>query len=337
MSTSRSGSTSTPPSMQLLSAGEVMKQPSPGWLIDGVLPESGLAMLYGPPGQGKTFVALSMVKAVVCGSPWLDKYRTLKGTVLYVAAEGGGGLRRRLEAQNFPKEGRDALFLLEPVYLSDPTHREALLAALTAEAAGRSRLIVIDTLGMSFVGDENSSRDIGELMRGATEIRNRTGAAILLIHHSVKGSTKAGLKGRIPAERGSSALLGALDTSMVLLPYNDQLRLYCRKQKDGEPFSPIDLRLACGTESCRVSFGFDYPDKQLSNRAMLALRALRDSQDGALRAKDWCHATLMPSSTFYKAAAELTERGYVVKYSNRYSVTDAGLALLSNIPLKLSA
>src|SRR6516165_7592302 len=81
----------------LLSPTDLAALPEPTWLIDGVLPSHGFCVLYGEPGSGKTFVALSIALSVAADHCWCGKH-TLGGMVLYVAAEGLYGLKLRVEA-----------------------------------------------------------------------------------------------------------------------------------------------------------------------------------------------------------------------------------------------
>jgi hypothetical protein len=323
-------------SISIYTAADIMQRPLPGWLIEPILPEGALGMLFGPPGVGKTFLALGFAKAVAAGEDWLN-HPVRPGTVLYVAAEGAGGLRKRLEALDVPKDTPSALFVIEPVYLSTKEHRDELRQQLEARGALASvRLIVIDTLAMSFTGDENSSQDIGGLMRGASELRAKTGATILFVHHSVKAS--AGRK-NTPRERGSSALLGAVDTAMVLTEYNDQLRLICKKQKDAAPFEAIDLRLVATGASCTVKAGDAFPDKHLSPTSLKALKALWNASAlRGLTAKEWREGSGIAESSLFKAISELRARSYVEQTGDkRYFVTAEGNALFAPTPQKLSA
>ena len=59
--------------------------------------QTRVVVLYGLPGAGKTFVALSMALSIAAGHQWCGK-RTKSGSVLYVAAEGLRGLQFRMQA-----------------------------------------------------------------------------------------------------------------------------------------------------------------------------------------------------------------------------------------------
>ncbi len=69
----------------------------PQWLIKDILPKAGLAMVYGESGAGKTFFVFDMVATIARGVDWRGR-KVKKGRVIYVAAEGVGGFRKRLNA-----------------------------------------------------------------------------------------------------------------------------------------------------------------------------------------------------------------------------------------------
>jgi hypothetical protein len=66
-------------------------------LIEGVLDEGGLSVNYGDSGSGKTFVTLDMGFHVGAGLDWNGK-KVKHGLVVYVAAEGGKRIKRRIAA-----------------------------------------------------------------------------------------------------------------------------------------------------------------------------------------------------------------------------------------------
>lgn len=52
-------------------------------------------------------------------------------------------------------------------------------------------MIILDTLARCFGGnDENDARDMGAFIRGCDELKRRTGATVLVVHHSGKDETK---------------------------------------------------------------------------------------------------------------------------------------------------
>ncbi|MBS1847548.1 MAG: AAA family ATPase, partial [Actinobacteria bacterium] len=71
--------------------------PEPTWLVEGLLAADSLAVMYGPSGQRKSFVAIDVACHIATGRPWHGK-TTAPGKVVYVAAEGVAGLGKRFTA-----------------------------------------------------------------------------------------------------------------------------------------------------------------------------------------------------------------------------------------------
>ena len=66
-------------------------------LIEDLLDEGALSVIYGDSGSGKTFVALDMGFHVGAGLDWNGE-KVRHGLVVYVAAEGGRRIKRRIAA-----------------------------------------------------------------------------------------------------------------------------------------------------------------------------------------------------------------------------------------------
>ena len=189
--------------VELLSTTDVENLPDLTWLIDGLLPASSFALFYGEPACGKTFVALSMALSVASGHEWLGR-SVRQCNILYIAAEGVLGLKRRIQAYRHRHGLSDDNIrcIASPIEIMKPKHVEALLAALR-QANFVPGLIVVDTLARVALGaDENNARDMGLVVNGFDELKRSTDATVLVIHHTRKDGG---------SERGSSAIRGAAD------------------------------------------------------------------------------------------------------------------------------
>lgn len=233
----------------------------PGYLVKGLLQRGAHAVAYGPPGAGKTFVALDLAYHVAAGLPWMER-KTHQGLVLYLAYEGLGGLRKRAIAlvQHYGRADVPLYVHSADFNLREKRGREALGAVL-AGLPEKPILVVVDTLARAMCGgDENSAQDMGALNDGVTALIEATGAAVLLTHHSGKG--------RVNGARGSSALLGAVDT---------ELEINCRevrptKQRDIELGDPI------GFELTPIQIGFD-EDNEPAMSCVVTARELTPGMD----------------------------------------------------------
>lgn len=83
--------------------------------------------------------------------------------------------------------------------------RGAAIDALVRQTEG-ARLVVIDPLRRFHDGDENDSAAATALVQAFESLARRSGAAVLLSHHTSKSSTLNGAGSEQQAARGSSAL-----------------------------------------------------------------------------------------------------------------------------------
>lgn len=182
-------------------------------LVRGFLGRGSLAVIYGKPNDGKTFAAMDLAMAIADGQPWAGA-ETLRGTAIYVAAEGGGEVHDRVEAIARHRNVPDAApFYIAPrtINLRDsPTDVDEVVAfarQVAERCAVPAGIIVLDTLNRVLAGgDENGVQDMGKLIENADTIRHKTGAAVLLVHHAGKDMAKGA--------RGHSSLLAAVDTEL---------------------------------------------------------------------------------------------------------------------------
>ena len=236
--------TERPRSFALLTRSDLGQLPSIEWLVDSVVPATGLSVLYGPSGAGKTFAALSMAYAVAVGIDWLGR-GTLPGPVVYIAAEGRSGLRSRIEAlERVHGLAADSLYVLpEAVQLGRERDVAALEEALTSLPQPPA-LIIVDTLARCLVGgDENSAKDVGLFVAGVDRLRETFECAVLVVHHSGKAGD---------SYRGSSALVGAADAVIRFEGHGGILTMHCEKLKDAEHFDNVNALLMQSEDSCLV-------------------------------------------------------------------------------------
>jgi len=219
----------------LLHVSELDTVPPPKWLVEGMLTD-GLTVVYGPPGAGKTFWALSVAMSLGSGHAWHG--RTVAQTpVVYVSGEGVAGLDRRVKAWQVAEGMSTSQVYVVPFgvrFGQDREHAVGLRGDVHSTGAG---LVVIDTLARSMAGaDENSAQDMGQHVQALDWLRERTGCGVLVVHHS-------GVEGSRP--RGSTALFGASDTLIRVEQSGiGQVSVSCEKQKDAVPFRPMMFELA---------------------------------------------------------------------------------------------
>ena len=211
------------PRYKLLGAGELRDLPPLAWRVRGVLPAVGLAALYGPSASGKSFLAFDMAAAIAEGQRWFD-CRVEAAPVVYAALEGEAGFKLRAQAWEVSR-GRalpDGLrMMLQPFKLTDGQDVLDLAAVVPAGA-----VVVVDTLNRAApTADENSSRDMGEILEAAKTLQTLTRGLVLLVHHTGKNAA-AGL-------RGHSSLFAAMDAAIEVSRDGDRREWKVAKSKDG--------------------------------------------------------------------------------------------------------
>ena len=70
--------------------------PAPTWLIDELITDHGLTIVYGDPGSYKSFIALDASLRLAFGMDWHGT-KTKRCGVLYIAGEGSRGLGKRVK------------------------------------------------------------------------------------------------------------------------------------------------------------------------------------------------------------------------------------------------
>ncbi len=206
------------------------------WVVRGVLPRAELAVVYGESGSGKSFLALDLCAAITRGIEWREK-RTAKGRVVYVCAEGAGGFKARMRAY---ARGHDVSLAELPSVIADAPNmlepKDAALITKAIENWGEVDVVVIDTLSATTPGgNENSGEDMGRVLSHCKLLHRKTGALVVLIHHSGKDATKGA--------RGWSGLRAAADAEIEVTRNGDFRAATVTKMKDGSDGASWSFKL----------------------------------------------------------------------------------------------
>ena len=180
-------------------------------LLNPILPERSLAMLYAPRGIGKSWLGLSIGLAVASGAPLLRWTVPRPRHVLYVDGEMPlAELQLRLAS------------IKAGMGVAIPNHGFRILAADNTEAGinlssnegqqalephlAHIDLLILDNLSTLMASGSEGASDAWLPMQNWLLRLRRMGIAVLLIHH-------AGVNGR---QRGTSRREDALDTVIAL-------------------------------------------------------------------------------------------------------------------------
>ncbi|MNO56400.1 DNA repair and recombination protein RadB [compost metagenome] len=197
------------------------------WLVKGFLPKAMLGVLFGESGAGKSFATLDMCAAISRGLETWNGHRVSAGRVLYVVAEGVSGFRQRIRAychqHAVKKIGMDVIYDVTPNLMD-----VAQVSDLIKEVCEREPydLIVMDTFAQVTAGaNENSGEDVGMALAQCKRLAHRSGAMVLLVHHSGKDASKG--------SRGHSSIKAACDVELQVERGKDTRSITTSKMKDG--------------------------------------------------------------------------------------------------------
>lgn len=315
--------------LTLLNVQELLHLPPPKWLMENIIPDKGFVGLYGAPENGKSFIALDWALCIASGRPWLGRYPVKTSPTVYVAAEGGRGIRNRVAAWMRHYGAADvpgAYFLLNPLYVREEGTVENFLDMLEERDIWPG-LIILDTLSRSFGGgEENASADMGHFVDQITRLAAGRYMAALVVHH--KNAT--GVR-----ERGSTAFRGATDAMFSVDAVREKetghiilLTLKNDKQKDAERTPDIYLEPVTSVRKLR-SLVFQEaeapPKKEKSGvgpgpmRKVDMLTYLGGHPEG-LSFTEWVLGCQVPKRTFIRRIKALIKEGEIYKENGRYFV-----------------
>jgi 5S rRNA maturation endonuclease (ribonuclease M5)/KaiC/GvpD/RAD55 family RecA-like ATPase len=220
-----------------------------GMVLDPIIPEKGLAMVYAVRGTGKTYLVLGIAYAVATGSQFLKWKAPHARRVLLVDGEmPAAALQERLAkvVQGATAEPADDMLtiisgdLMEEGgvgNLADPK----VQAELEPHLEGVELLILDNLSSLTAVIRDNDADSWNPIQAWLLRLRRR-GISVLIVHHAGKGGE----------QRGTSRREDVLDTSISLRRPSDyvptegarfEVHLEKARGVHGEPAKPFEAKL----------------------------------------------------------------------------------------------
>lgn len=195
---------------EVLSLTNLMELPDPRFLIDGVMIENGLSFMFGAPGCGKSFIALSLSMALAAGlKQWWGRDIEHSGEVIYLACEGIADMKYRAEAWCLKMGLRMEDIPLRIIRASinftaiSDINKLAQTVYDCQVKGSKPVLIVVDTVSRTLPGaDENLQKDMTIFINSCKFLQDTFGAAVMGVHHEGRATGQM---------RGSTTLPGAAD------------------------------------------------------------------------------------------------------------------------------
>jgi len=211
--------------LELLTVKQLLEMEIPeDFLIKGLIRQGELIMLYSPAGTYKSMLAMHLGLSVANGTEFFE-LETRKANVLLLDNENPiptivNRLKKICLGMGFEEKDFPMNFLIRQGQLDNPEFIEKLKKLIEEENV---QLIIIDTLRRFHSLEENSSKEMNQLYQIFDELREKTNASTLLLHHTNKGDE---------TYRGSVDLKGMLDCQLKIKRQGTSNRFILENEKN---------------------------------------------------------------------------------------------------------
>jgi AAA domain len=235
------------------------------WLVKGLLPRQGVAAFFGAKSSFKSFAAQDLNFHIAAGWNWAGR-RVEQAAVVYIAAEGSAGLRKRkagfelYHGERLPERVPFHLISAAPNLGTAKGDLDALIASIVSAGVSPGA-VTIDTVSQTLGSAEENGAGMIQLIANAQALSERFGCLVLLLHHA--GLTET------DRLRGHSSLGCALDALMYFERKEGALAatMTVQKLKDED-----DNGLAFDIELVRVVTGKDADGEEISTLVVETVR-----------------------------------------------------------------
>lgn len=243
------------PPMSVKEVLDIPESERPQFLVKGIIPERGITAIAGHPGCGKSWLMMELARAVATGSNFLqhDAMESKQANTLIIDEESGiWEIRRRMELLRFDEHTPIHFYSLSEFKLDNDESVSYLLEICNEYDIG---LIIFDPFAAMHAGVENSAEEMQAVM-GAMQKFTEIGVTVVFIHHHRKG----GVNGNGLSLRGSSAILGRLDSLLVIEKTEDEttqvITLKHAKSRRGKNAKPIKITITQQEENAPIELLF---------------------------------------------------------------------------------
>jgi hypothetical protein len=325
-------------------------------LINGFLPE-GTTFIGALPGEGKTLLALSIVKALTTGAKFLGKPEfSVPGItpVIYLIPESGGrAFRKRCEKFHIPSD-RD-------VFVCRTISEGATLplddASLIEAVRIMRPVVILDTvIRFSESSDENAAMQNKQMADDIIKLRQMGAIGVIGLHHSAKSMRESGmtlenvLRGTGDLAAMADAVYGLMrDGGLYENGYGpNEIDIRCLKPRDFDP--PLPFRIAAtrktGDKTIGHAVGIESVIDAIGDFSIVGKSAAQARLDAKLvelvRANPEITLAALNKETgvtnweIRKALGRLgwTKKGYGKKTDQRWTKTGAGFTDPVTVPVE---
>lgn len=208
----------------LVSIGALLAEPDDpvSWIVDGLLPASGMSLFASKPKAGKSTTARGLALAVARGTPFLGR-QTVQGPVLYLGLEDP----RRVTKGHFVALGARPTDDLYVFTGRRPQDAVTWLATMLTEHD--PVLVIVDTQQrVTGIADLNDYAKVTSALEPLLALVRPRRAHLMLLHHAGKGERTG-----FDAVLGSVGFQGVADVIWLLRRREDDTRTLATMQRMG--------------------------------------------------------------------------------------------------------
>ena len=203
----------------VIGAAELLRHADvkPSMLVEASIPAGAITLIVGEPGAKKSWLAYSLAIATARSSEWLGRRATPQGRTSNVLVLNYDNptpeCGRRFKRLGLTEQ--DSIFFhsveIDPLRLPECTDD---VRAIVAEL--KPSLVIADSFRQSHDADENSSKEMAEVM-GSYKSLCANGCAVVIVHHAGKGALTTG----VGKARGSGEIPASADAMIVVAKSDD--------------------------------------------------------------------------------------------------------------------
>ena len=264
--------------LKILSLSSLLRKqfPESKWLVEKLVPESGLVLMTAAPSSFKTWLALEIGLCVADGQTLFEVFRTNKGNVLICDEERGDRMLqdrfKKLGAKipENPWDEKQIYYLSRIGRFMDDKYVEELLAECREHDI---KLIIFDSLTRFHIAKENDSVEMAKILN-FFKMLNDNGIATLILHHNRKSSSSGGYSGGGEMVRGSSDILASCDVHISITRREKERKITISQTKNRymEEIKPFSVQLQVLNEK-RSQFEYLGEDNDKENQ-MIELKVI---------------------------------------------------------------
>lgn len=230
-----------PPRFNMIPIWEIKLSETSEWLVKGLIPLASVGIVYGASQTYKSFLMVDLGLSIAAGlETWAGKKIKHPGAVVYICAEGAGGINRRLvgarEKLGIAPDHRFPFYVIPGrmrlgIEEGDRDELIRLIKSVIPEGT-KVAAVIVDTMSQCLGGGKENSEGTQTFIGNVTDIAQEFQCTTIAVHHPGKSDEKD--------PRGHSSITNNPDFLWFVENDGDKAsRITLKKMKDGDRDTPL--------------------------------------------------------------------------------------------------